>query len=276
MSTLRIAAVAGSVTLFACSNSAGAELTPNIQPQSTFTQSLVLDGSLGGLYTDNALATRTGRIDAGYAVPFLRLTYGLKSADGWAYTVYARNTSESYSERTADNALATVGSTLSKTSGEITAGVNFDTKFFFDGFYANHGPTAYDLSAFVTQPHLYKDIGLLVVPRFTLGYRWADIATLERYFIDAQLSFEKIITEHWSMLAGGRFRVYWFNTALIGPAPVDAYPSASIGLKYDFGNDVTLTTSVSFLARRSNVLARNYDKWDIGPSVDFKYPFAVP
>jgi hypothetical protein len=277
MSMLRLAAVTGFVTFLGCSCTLAAEPSASApQAQPTFTQSLVLDGSLGLLYTDNALATHTGRIDAGYLVPFLRLTYGLKSADGWAYTIYARNTSESYTERTADNALATLGSTLSKTAGEITAGVNFDTKFFFDGFYAARSITAYDLSAFITQPHTFTDIGLLVVPRVTLGHRWADIAAVERSFIDAQLSFEKTITEQWSLLAGGRFRVYWFQTAVAGLVPVDYYPSASLGLKYDFGHDVTLTTSISFLARRSNVGTRNYDKLDVGPSVDFKYPLPLP
>jgi hypothetical protein len=277
MSMLRVAAVVGFVTCFGWSCSLAAEpgeVAPQAQP--TLAQSLVLDGSLGLLYTGNALATQTGRIDSGYLVPFLRLTYGLKSADGWAYTIYARNTSETYTERTGDNALATVGSTLSKTAGEITAGVNFDTKFFFDGFYADRSITAYDLSAFITQPHTYTNIGLLVVPRLTLGYRWADIARVERSFIDAQLSFEKTITEQWSLLAGARFRVYRFNTALAGPAPVDYYPSASLGLKYDFGHGVTLATSVSFLARRSNVATRNYDRLDVGPSVDFKYPLSLP
>ncbi|WP_049823694.1 hypothetical protein [Bradyrhizobium sp. WSM2254] len=239
-------------------------------------QSLVLDGSFGALYTDNALATGTGRIDAGYGVPFLRLTYGLKSADGWAYTIYARNTTESYTDRIADNALTTAGTTLSKTSGELTVGANFDTKFFFDGFYAGHSNTAYDLSAFITQPHLFKEAGLLVVPRFTLGHRWAEIAASERYSIDLQLSLEKSIVGPWSVLGGGRFRIYWFQTPIVGVRPVDYYPSASVGLKYDFGNDVTLTTSVGFLARRSNFNVRNYEKLDIGPSVDFKYPLPLP
>ena len=276
MSVFRDLAVAVIVTFFGCASSLAAD-PPAAAPQNqTFTQSLVLDGSLGLLYTDNAFATRTGRVDAGYAVPFLRLTYGLKSADGWAYTIYARSTSESYTDRSADNALTTLGSTVSKTSGDLTVGANFDTKFFFDGFYAGRGITAYDLSAFVTQPLAYKDIGLLVVPRFTVGYRWADLATAERFFIDGQLSFVKSITENWSLLAGGRFRVYWFNTSLVGPVPVDYYPSASVGLKYDFGHDVTLTTSVGFVARRSNIALRNYDKLDIGPSVDFKYPLPLP
>jgi hypothetical protein len=276
MSMLRVLAVVGFSTLFGFSCAVGAEPSPNAQQaQPALTQSLVLDGSLGGLYTDNSFATRIGRIDAGYLVPFLRLTYGLKSADGWAYTVYARNTTESYTERAADNALTTVGTTLSKTSGELTVGANFDTKFFFNGFYDSRSITAYDLSAFITEPHYYAGIGLLVVPRFTIGYRWADLAAAERTFIDAQLSLEKGIVGPWSLLAGGRFRAYWFHTSVTGAVPVDYYPSASIGVKYDFGHDVTLTTGVSFLARRSNILARNYEKLDIGPSVDFKYPLPI-
>ena len=233
----------------------------------------MLDGSLGLLYTDNALASRNNRLDAEYVVPFLRMTFGLKSADGWSYTVYARTTSESYTERVADNALATVGSTLSKTFMDTTVGVNFDTKFFYDGLFAARGPTAYDLSAFITRPISIEQFGLIIVPRFTVGYRWADVATLERASIDAQLSFEKELAKPWSIVGGGRVRVYWFQTAVVGPLPVDVYPSASLGVKYDFGHDITLTTSVAALARRSNIAAREYEKLDIGPSVDFKVVF---
>jgi len=238
-----------------------------------WTPSLVLDGSLGLSYTDNALATRNNRIEAEYIVPFLRMTFGLKSADGWSLIVYARGTSESYTERVADNALATVGSTLSKTTDNTTVGMNFDTKFYYDGLFATRGPTAYDLSAFVTHPFSFEQYGLTVVPRFTLGYRWADLAALERASIDAQLSIEKELIKPWSIVAGGRFRVYWFNMPVAGVRPIDMYPSASLGVKYDFGHDVTLTTSVAALVRRSNITTRDYEKIDIGPSVDFKVVF---
>ena len=166
-----------------------------------------------------------------------------------------------------------MGTTISKTTDGTTVGANFDTKFFFDGFYGNNGAKAYDLSAFATHVYEYKDLGLLVVPRFTLGYRWADFAALERKSVDGQLSIEKSIIERWSLVAGGRLRVYWFNSATTGPLPVDFYPSASLGVKYDFGHDITLTTSVSVLARRSNIVSRNYEKLDVGPSLDFKYQF---
>src|ERR1044072_32677 len=168
---------------------------------STITQSLVLDGSMGLFYTDNAFATQTNHREAGYVVPFLRMTYGLKSADGWGFTLYRHSTSESYTYPTADNALATVGTTLSKTTNDTTIGVNFDTKFFYDGFFAARGITAYDLSAFITHPFMYKEHGLTIVPRFTVGYRWADLATAERASIDPQLTIEKGVIETWSLVA---------------------------------------------------------------------------
>jgi hypothetical protein len=87
------------------------------------------------------------------------------------------------------------------------------------------------------------------------------------------LTIEKELIDPWSIVTGARLRVYWYQTALAGTAPVDVYPSASFGIKYDFGHDVTLTTSVSVVARRSNIAARDYEKLDIGPSIDFKVPF---
>lgn len=273
---LRISAAVGLCILGLGDGALAADPPAIIAPDATtWKQSLVLDGSLGALATDNALATRWGRIDAGYVVPYLRLTYGLTSTDGWSFTAYARNTTESYTRGVADNVLSTVGTTLSKTTGELTIGTNFDTKFFFDGFFANQTLIAYDWTGFLTNDHTFEEVGLRVVPRFTVGYRWAEIATAERVFIDAQLSLEKYLNPSWSILATGRFRTFWFQAAAIGPKPIDYYPSGSVGIKYDFRNGVTVTTSLAFLARRSNIIARNYEKLDVGPSIDFKYPLPI-
>ena len=261
--------VAGAFLAIGCAARA-AEATP--EAQTTPPIEFSISGSLGLTFTDNVLASNANRLDDGYIPTFLRLMLKGKVSDV-TYTLYARQFSESYFDVAADNTLGTAGLVLTRPFGIWTFGIQFDVKLFFDKFFANRTLTAYDFIGFMTRSIVFEDIGLVVVPRFAVNHRLADIATVERTWIDGQLALEKQLADKpWYLTSSVGLQFHWYRTAA-GTVPQDIVPSATLGVKYKFNDNVSLITEVGFLGRSSNIAAREFSKWTVGPRLDFNFKF---
>jgi hypothetical protein len=66
------------------------------------------------------------------------------------------------------------------------------------------------------------------------------------------------------------FEAFWFTDGL-NRGRQDQIYSADIGVKYNFASNVSLTTSVLYEARASNVAERRYRDLRIGPRLDFAF-----
>ena len=66
------------------------------------------------------------------------------------------------------------------------------------------------------------------------------------------------------------FEAYWFTDGLNSGRQDQLY-SADIGLRYSFARNLSLTTTVLYEARRSNVALRHYRDIRIGPRLDFAF-----
>jgi hypothetical protein len=243
------------------------------QAQSLYTApSWKIDGSLDFGWTNNALSARQALIGDEVVTPLLRLVYAGRSAEGLAYTFYVRGTSDIFGSHTADNGLATAGAILTKPiGGGFVAGFQFDAKLFYDGFFHDQGLIAYDLTWFVTKIYVVDET-LTIVPRFNVGRRWADISRADRSSIDLQLAVEKALSKQWALVHIGKLQVHWYDEGAV-TAPIDILPTAVVGLRYTFNENLSITPGVTFVARRSNIEAREFNQWIVGPSLEFAYKF---
>jgi len=66
------------------------------------------------------------------------------------------------------------------------------------------------------------------------------------------------------------FEAFWFTDGL-NRGRQDQIYSADLGVKYNFTSNVSLTTSVLYEARISNVAVRRYRDLRIGPRLDFAF-----
>ena len=107
-------------------------------------------------------------------------------------------------------------------------------------------------------------------PLLLLTYRFSDLAEARRWRFDAVLGIEVKLDPRWSIVSTPLFEAYWFTDGLNSGRRDQLY-SADVGLKYNFASNVSLTTTVLYEARTSNVPLRRYRDVRIGPRLDFAF-----
>lgn len=249
-------------------------LAAETQASQYIAPSVKVDGSLGWQWSDNVNQSGTTRTSDNFVSSFLKVTLQGKTSDGTGYYLYARAFNEFYDRTSSDNTLGTVGATLARSFDQFDAGINLDGKKYYDRFFGSELRTAFDLSVYATRVFRFDNGLSAVVPRFTVGNRWADASSAERTWIDAQLALEAHVAEQrWYVVSISRLQVHWYHTAATGAVPQDFVPAQSLGVKYRFNDDISLTVSAAVTGRSSNVGARNFSQWSLGPMLEFSHKF---
>jgi hypothetical protein len=233
-----------------------------------------LNGSVGAGYTDNVRYSRANTIED------IGTTYSGRTAGGLYYETYALGLAESFFDRqSSDSSLYGAGGTLSQVLADRSVlGVNFEPKFNYRDFYLAQTGSVYDLSLFWTKSFPYPEQGLIITPRFVVGNRWSDIAAAERWWLDARLIVTKKLVGQWSVLSVSRAQYHAFPNTGTPIEPHDAIYSQTLNLQYEVPTNsknwgMVLSSGVSFTARQSNVAAREFKRWGVGPNIDFKIIF---
>jgi hypothetical protein len=78
------------------------------------------------------------------------------------------------------------------------------------------------------------------------------------------------IDERWSVLATPMVELFWFTDGLNNGRRDQIY-SSSLGLRYRISNNVSLTNSLLYERRFSNIPIRQFQNLEIGPKLDFAF-----
>jgi hypothetical protein len=236
------------------------------------TAEIGLDGSLPIQYSSNALSTANNPQGDFLVSPFLQLSLGGALSKDIGYSVYINGGTDVYSRITeADGSLSTHGAKITKKVDNWLFGASFDRNLFFDGMFREFLFVGNDFTAFAQ----YKFVAgsLTVKPTVSAGYRIADLSSQDRGLFSGKVDVEYTLTKMWAAVGTGRLRYYVFTEGT-NDGRRDLLATGSAGLKYNISDDVTLTATVGFERRFSNVAIREYTNFTALSSLDFSYVLA--
>lgn len=226
-------------------------------------------GTLAPSYTTNALFSRDDRRRDVFFEPDVTLRLDGKLTPDLSWRLYARSSFETFAqERLGDVATARFGGRLTQTVAGWRLTANYENRYDFDGVYRDLAFTSHEVSGSVGRDFVVGSATLS--PMLLLNYRFSDLAEARRYRFDAFLGVEVKLTERWSIVSTPFFEAFWFTDGLNAGRRDQIY-SASLGLKYNFTRNISLTTSGAYELRNSNVPLRHYRDFTIGPKLDFAF-----
>jgi hypothetical protein len=244
-----------------------------IEPKTTgyapSTPSWSVVGSLSPTYTENALFSRDDRRRDFFYEPDVSLRLdGNLSAD-LSYRIFARAQFESFAtEHDGNAAVARLGARLTQNLYGWRVTAQYENRYDFDGVYRDLAFISNDVSGSVTRDFQAGNVTLS--PLMLLTYRFSDLAEARRWRFDALVGIEVKINPKWSIVSTPMIEAFWFTDGL-NTGRKDQIYSATLGLKYNIASNVSLTTSVLYEARTSNVPLRHYTDVQIGPRLDFAF-----
>lgn len=220
------------------------------------------------LHDERAVPQDDRRSDV-FFEPDVSLRLDGKLTPDLSYRLYARSSFEAFArERLGDVAIARFGGRLTQNVGGWRLTGNYENRYDFDGVYRDLAFTSHDVSGSIG-----RDVTLgsaTLSPLLLLTYRFSDLAEARRYRFDAFLGVEVKLTERWSIISTPFIEAFWFTEGLNAGRRDQIY-SASLGLKYNITNSISLTTSGAYELRNSNVPLRHYRDFTIGPKLDFAF-----
>ena len=228
-----------------------------------------LVGSLSPTYTENALFSRDDRRRDFFYEPDVSLRLDGNLSPDLTYRIFARAQFESFAtEHLGNAAIARVGARLTQNVYGWRITGQYENRYDFDGVYRDLAFTSHDVMGSVGRDFQFGNVRLS--PLALLTYRFSDLAEARRWRFDALLGIEVKLDPQWSIVSTPLFEAFWFTDGL-NRGRQDQIYSADIGLKYNFASNVSLTTSVLYEARESNVMVRRYRDLRIGPRLDFTF-----
>ena len=247
---------------------------------------LSFSGSIPFLYSNNILLSDHNRIGDAYIAPDLTLALSGAMLSSLEYRVYARTQVERYvDELSSNNSVARVGATLSSAANGYDFSLNYDNKHFFDGIFRQVSLVTNDVTGSVSRTFDYNNIATVLTPSASLSYRFADDSAARRALLTFTLDIEKKLSGAWSIVSAPQVFFYWYTDG-VHEDRRDVIVLASLGLKYAFTTDLSLTIAVTYDVRASNFDDRNdhthgvralnvdggdYHRFEIGPKLDFKF-----
>lgn len=226
-------------------------------------------GSLLPTFTDNALFSRDDRRKDFFFEPDVSLRLDGQLAPDLSYRIYARGQFDAFAtERDANAGIARLGARLTQNLYGWRLTANYENRYDFDGVFRNLAFISHDVSGSVGRDFNVGNVTLS--PLFLLTYRFSDLAEARRWRFDALLGIEVKLDSKWSIVSTPFIEAFWFTDGL-NQGRQDQIYSASLGLKYNIANNVSLTTNVIYEARTSNVALRHYRDLQIGPRLDFAF-----
>jgi hypothetical protein len=226
-------------------------------------------GTVAPTWTDNALFSRSNRRDDFFLEPDFSLRLDGQLSTDLSYRFWVRTLFEGYKKvKLANESSVRVGGRLAQRFAGWTATISFEHRHEFGGIYTDRLFIANDVSGSVSRPITIGDF--LFVPTVLLQYRFADLAEARRYRLDLILPIELRIDERWSVIATPMAELFWFTDGL-NDGRRDQIYSSSLGLRYRITSNVSLTNSVLYERRFSNVPIRHFNNLEVGPKLDFAF-----
>jgi hypothetical protein len=258
--------------LFSASGAFAAELDL-IEPKRTefapTAPSWSVVGSLSPTYTDNALFSRDDRRRDFFYEPDVSLRLDGNLSPDLSYRIFARAQFESFAtEHDGNAAIARLGARLTQNLYGWRFTAQYENRYDFDGLYRNLAFTSNDVSGSVARDFQFGNVTFS--PLALLTYRFSDLAEARRWRFDALVGIEIKLNPKWSVVSTPLIEAFWFTDGL-NTGRRDQIYSASLGLKYNFASNISLTTNVIYEARTSNVPLRHYTDVQIGPRLDFAF-----
>ena len=226
-------------------------------------------GSLSPTYTENALFSRDDRRRDFFYEPDVSLRLDGNLSPDLSYRIFARTQFESFAtEHDGNAAIARLGARLTQNLYGWRFTAQYENRYDFDGVYRNLAFISNDFSGSVGHDFQFGNVTLS--PLALLTYRFSDLAEARRWRFDAILGIEAKLDSKWSIVSTPFIEAFWFTDGLNNGRKDQIY-SATLGLKYNIARNVSLTTSVLYEARTSNVALRHYTDVQIGPRLDFAF-----
>jgi hypothetical protein len=240
----------------------------NEQPPSS-APSFSAVGSLAPTWTDNAFFSRNDRRSDGFLNSDVSLRMDGRLAPDLSYRLYIRSDIDNFArEKDANWSMGLWGARIAKDVGGWNVSAVFENRYEYGGIYDEHLFTAYDIMGAASRDFTINNV--ILSPFIRGRYRFSDVAASEYYRLDLALGIEAPLNDRWSIVSSPFFEAFWFTGGL-NSGRADQIYSASLGLKYNLAPNVSLTTSVDYEVRRSNVAQRWYDNIDVGPKLDFAF-----
>lgn len=226
-------------------------------------------GTFAPTFTDNALFSSTDRKSDFYYEPDVQLRFDGMLAPDLSYRLYARTLFEAFArEKDANEASVRLGGRLTKTISDWRMTVSYEHRQEYLGIYRENLFPADDVAASISRDVTLGSVTLS--PTALITYRFSSNADVRRYRFDFVLPIEVPINERWSVVSTPFFEAFWFDDG-INVGRRDQIYSASLGLRYKITDNVSLTTSVIYEQRMSNVPLRDYKMFEVGPRLDFAF-----
>ncbi|MCP3470803.1 outer membrane beta-barrel protein [Bradyrhizobium sp. CCGUVB1N3] len=226
-------------------------------------------GSLSPTLTDNALFSRDNRRSDLYYEPDVSLRLDGNLTNDLSYRFYARTQYDAFAtEKDGNAAVARLGARLTENWDGWRFSAIYENRYDFDGVYRDLAFISHDVMGSVARDFRVDNVTLS--PLLLLTYRFSDLAEARRWRFDAVLGIEIMLAPKWSIVSTPLFEAFWFTDGL-NTGRRDQIYSADVGLKYNFASNLSLTTTVLYEVRTSNVAVRRYRDLRIGPRLDFAF-----
>ena len=242
---------------------------PELRTSTISVPSWSVVGSVSPTFTDNALFSRDNRRSDVYYEPDVSVRLDGYLTNDLSYRLYARAQYEAFAaEKDSNAAIARLGGRLTENWNGWRFSVIYENRYDFDGVYRDLAFISQDVMGSVARDFRVDNVTLS--PLLLLTYRFSDLAEARRWRFDAVLGIEVKLDPRWSIVSAPLFEAYWFTDGL-NRGRQDQLYSADIGLRYSFASNLSLTTTVLYELRNSNVAVRQYRDLRIGPRLDFAF-----
>jgi len=226
-------------------------------------------GSVTPNFTDNALFSRDNRKSDFYYEPDVSVRLDGNLTNDLSYRLYARAQYEAFAtEKDGNAAVARVGARLTESWDGWRFSAIYENRYDFDGVYRDLAFTSHDVMGSVARD--FRVNNATFSPLLLLTYRFSNLAEARRWRFDAVLGIEVKLDRKWSIVSTPLFEAFWFTDGL-NRGRQDQIYSTDVGLRYSFASNVSMTTSVLYEVRTSNVSERQYRDLRIGPRLDFAF-----
>jgi hypothetical protein len=270
MAMRRSFSVLPAIAMFSAGSAWAAELDrAEMRESSVPLPSWSVVGSVSPTFTDNALFSRDNRRSDAYYEPDVSVRLDGYLTGDLSYRLYARSQYEAFAQEKDGNfAVARLGGRLTENWNGWRFSAIYENRYDFDGVYRDLAFTSNDVMGSVARDFQLNNVTLS--PLLLLTYRFSDLAEARRWRFDAVLGIEVKLDSRWSIVSAPLFEAYWFTDGLNSGRQDQLY-SADVGLKYNLASNVSLTTTVLYELRTSNVPLRHYRDLRIGPRLDFAF-----
>lgn len=234
------------------------------------TPTLSVVGTISPTWTDNVFFTRDNRLSDFYLEPDVSVRLDGRLSPDLAWRIYARTEIDRFAHiREGDEAFALVGGRLTQSVNDWRLSLTYENRYVYAGVFQDLAFIAHDLMGSITRTFNVTE-ALTLSPFIQARHRFADLAEARQYRVEAVLGVEYKLTPRWSIVSTPFIEGYWFTDGL-NSGRQDWIYSASLGLKYNISDSVSLTGNAAYEARTSNVPLRHYQSWEIGPKLNFAF-----